>query len=253
MKKLFILIIFSFLISSCQKEKHTELSTFFDHPEIFPNGIFSYEENTPRGNYIEVTSSSMKYWLEVRLFQGDKQIPSNTYFDNELGIITFFDNLENGNYQVKFISQFDDELVENISFEKYKRITFPAHLKNYYTEHNFNDFSLKNFKKGDTLQISYWHFGCFSHDRKLIEYSFLENGVTARVKNFEENWKPLGVKAPLDSLNKFIPLGKKYNGSCCCTSNDFYAFKKKGNTNISYFQDGSCKWYGINMLVKNDF
>lgn len=219
--------------------------------QTFLNGNNTSEDYYPKGSFIEVVPSGLRLWKDVRLFQDDKEFnPKPFYLEDEMTIL--YDSLTNGEYQIKFISHFNDEIEKKISLVDSLKIKFPEDLKEYYSEISFNDFSVKELNPKDTLQILFQHFGCFSSDHQLIEYEFGKRDTKVKVADWGNNWEELNLNEPIDSLNKLIKEGRKYNGITGCSNYDIYTFRKKGKNEIARIEDGSCEWNGIRILIKKE-
>ena len=98
----------------------------------------------------------------------------------------------------------------------------------------------------------YQHFGCFSFEHNLIEYTFNEKSTNVRVADWANNWEEIKLENPIDTLQKLINEGKEFNGTEGCSNYDYYTFRKKGNNKISIIEDGSCNWRGIRMIIKKE-
>ena len=213
------------------------------------NGNNISEEYSPRGSFIEVVPSQHRFWKNVRLFQNKKEFISKDFFSEGENTI-LFDSLNNGEYQIKFISYFNDEIDENILIEDSLKKEFPIQLKDYYKINEFEDFSIEQLSSNDTLQILYQHFGCFSFEHKLIEYIFDESYTEVRVADWANDWIEIKIDNPMDTLNKLIKEGKEINRyEGWCSNSDYYTFRKKGENKISIIEDMSCNWGGINMIT----
>lgn len=255
MKKTLILIISIILILSCNKSNDKTEVAFRINSEIngqtFLNGNYTSEDYSPRGSFIEVVPSKHRFWTDIILSQNKKKIIPKRFFVEEK--TTFlFDSLTNGEYHLKFISHLNDEVNKKILLNEKLKIEFPDELENYYELNEFDEFSIKQINLNDTLQILYQHFGCYSFDHKLIEYILGESMTTVRVADWANNWEEVKIENPIDTLDKLIKDGKKFNGIEGCSNNDFYTFRIKGKNKIFIIQDGSCNWSGINMILKKE-
>lgn len=240
-------------ILSCNESIDKGEVTFKVNSEIkgqtFLDGNNTSEEYSPSGSFIEIVPSRLRFWKGVQLFQNKKEFIQKEFF-TEKGTTILFDSLNNGEYQIKFISHFNDEKEEKILLEDSLKKEFPIELEDYYEINEFDEFSLEQLNSNDTLQILYQYFGCFSFEHNLIEYVFEESNTKVRVADWANNWKEVKIENPIDILNKLIKEGKELNGIEGCSNYDYYTFRKKGENILSIIEDGSCNWRGIGMIIK---
>lgn len=220
--------------------------------QTFLNGNSRSEDYSPRGSFIQVIPSELRFWQDVRLFQRGREFYPKQFF---IGDDTRFlyDSLTNGEYQIKFISHLNDEIVEKVNLINREKIKFPMELGEYYSEIEFKDFSLDKLESKDTLQLLFQHFGCFSFDYQLIEFVFNEEKAKTRIMRRRRKWEELDLIDPIDSLRKFVSQGRKVNGITGCSNYDIYTLRIKGSNEISKIEDGSCKWDGIRIFSNKGY
>lgn len=253
MSRSILSILLIILIFTCNKvEDKNEVVTKVDskiNGQTFLNGNNTSENYSPVGSFIQINPSQHRFWKDVHLVQNKKEImPKEFWVEDDITFL--FDSLINGEYQLKFTSHFNDEIIENVVLNKRLKIEFPAELGNYFELSKFDEFSIERIGLNDTLQILYQHFGCFSFDHKLIEYIFGESKTIVRIADWANDWKEVIIKNPIDKLSKLIKEGKEFNGIEGCSNTDYYSFRIKGENEIAIIEDGSCNWSGISMVTK---
>ena len=104
---------------------------------------------------------------------------------------------------------------------------------------------MDDLKQGDTLQILYRYFACFSQDLQLLEFNFLESDIKLRKFDWRGSWTPITLENPKSKLTDFITQGQQFHGGSGCSNTAHYTLRKKGSQTIYIIQEGACVWNGI--------
>jgi len=208
---------------------------------------------SPKGNFIQVIKPDSGIWKNLILKTNKKEIEPKLFFHNDdITVSLIYDNLNLGEYQLKYISELKDTIKEKLNFKQSIKLEFPNKLNEIYQEVDIQDLDIKKLKTKDTLQLLYQNYGCFGGSESLLEFTINENNDINyklkfdRPKSIELSNELLVNSKNLDVREELINLISKAGDLVktdldLCTSDKNYIFRIKGTNIISVVVDKSCE------------
>ena len=253
-KHLSILSLLLFL--SCNKLSESNISLITIPNDSINGQAFIGESSksvsySPKGKFIQLTEPNSGIWSNLIIQKSNQEIKSKVFFEDDDNRLTkIFDSLNVGNYDLKYISDLNDTVVEKLSFEKNIKLTFPKSLNEFYIEKSIKEFDFNNFNVNDTLQLLYRNFGCFGGSMTNIEFTRINNELIFRKKingqtnEIENKWIYSKTTDLENKLVKFITNIKEIdiNDDNYCSSQIDYIFRIKGSNKIYWSKDKNCKY-----------
>lgn len=240
---------------SCENLSNENISIISIPNDSIQGQAFIGENNisvkySPQGNFIQVIESDSKIWNNLIIEKSNQKIDSKLFFhDDDINVSRIYDSLSFGEYNLKFVSGFNDTITGKLNFEKNIELKFPNKLKEFYNEKEIKNLNIKKLTKNDTLQVLYKELGCFGASTKLIEFITNENNkITLRKKinrlRNEGEWIYSEKKDVKEELMEFVANIKNLdkNDKTYCSSKLDYIFRIKGTNTIYWVKDNPCKY-----------
>ena len=160
-------------------------------------------------------------------------------------------NLEYGKYYVEYISIYNQKKIIDIDVNKSDLKEVEICLDDLDYNENKNVLMVDELKNGETLNIEFFHQGCFDTYDKPVQLDIKkDNGkFTAKYRNI--NYKLSNSQIQL--LREF-EIELRSNHSSGCSSNDTYTLFNKESHRAYEVNDRSCnEWNGFENLIKMIF
>jgi hypothetical protein len=211
---------------------------------------------SPKGNFIQVIKPDSGFWKNMVMSKSNQIVDSKLFFhDDDIKVSFIYDSLNEGEYNLKFISGLKDTIAEKLNFKKSIELTFPKKLNEFYKEVGIRELEIDNLKVGDTLQLLYQRIGCFGGAEWLIEFNSTDNDRTnlrkmitgyRSVDEPEHEWIHPVNENVKERLSNFIFKVKNLTKSelDLCSSFSKYTFRVKGSNTIYIVEDNSCELFG---------
>lgn len=215
-------------------------------------GSSSSIQYSPKGNFIHVKLPDSGLWQYLVLKESNQFIGFKLFFsDEDEKRSLLYDNLSFGEYQIEYISELRDTIIEKLEFNKSIELEFPQKLNEFYNQIGLEELKNSSFRRNDTLQLLYQSYGCFGGSETLVEFLFKDtNEISLRKKDglgssLEKNtdWVYIENLRIKESLNQFISKSKNlvHSELDLCSSDMIYTFRKKHTNSIAVINDKSCE------------
>ncbi len=200
---------------------------------------------SPKGKFIKVIYPDSGLWKRIKIKGSNKILSSKLFFDdNDLIRSNIYDDLHYGEYQISYVSSFNDTIDEKLSFYDNIELMLPKKLSKFYSEVSIDDLYINNLKQNDTLQLLYQNYGCFGNSETLTEFIYTDHKIIQRLyEKSNNNWIYVANKHIKQNLISFVSKAKKLNkrNVDLCSSDEMYIFRKKNTNKISIINDKSCE------------
>ncbi|WP_405571217.1 hypothetical protein [Winogradskyella sp. Asnod2-B02-A] len=250
---LMISLCFLLMLQSCKKAENNLIEPALKIKGLaILEGSSSSIQYSPKGNFIHVKLPDSGLWQYIVLKKANQFIDFKLFFsDEDEKRSLLYDNLSFGEYQIEYISQLRDTIVDKLEFNKSIELDFPQKLNEFYNNISLKELKNISLKKNDTLQLLYRHNGCFGASETLVEFLFKDiDEISLRKKNVlgstlmtNKDWVYIENTSIKESLNQFILKSKTlvYSNLDLCTSDINYTFRKKHTNTIAVINDKSCE------------